>query len=810
MFDLYLFNVHGTGFGRSLWKSYNMIRNIIAIGIRTLVRNKIFSLINILGLSIGLACAMLIMTFVRQQMTFDRFHEQSDNIFCLQQVMDLGTGTYTTDRCGAACGPELVDAFPEISACVRITAPQEMLISYHQPDSAGDGHPTRKIFVENAILAVDSNFFSFFTFPSISGDLSSALSDPYSIILTRKAAEKYFGDEDPLDKSLILNTKYPFTVTAVLEDLPVNNSITFDFLINFSFLKVLDIASEGFDGNPYLTFLYLDDPSDAAGMDQKITEHLDQFQSDAVQAEQQLLSLKNYHMDGEGKGRLFTFVITLLGIIILAIACINFMNLSTARYLYRTREVGVRKVAGARRGQLIRQFLGETMIITFIAVNLSIFLVDLAIPVFNQHFGTQVSLQLRDPVFLVGLVVLFLITSLVAGSYPAFFLSSFNPVNVFSKAGGSKKKGKGIRKVLVVVQFLFAILFIITSLVNYQQFKLLNESLSSLETSNIIYFQSRGELNKKFSSMKQEILQLPGVVNVTSASFIPKFAESGELEWGLTADATNDIALLCRVGYDFTETFGMEMETGRFYSEDRPSDSAGAIIINQAVADALELSDPVGQTFYLSEDPYTIIGVIKNYSFNPLALSGNKVILPFSMDNTWVFVKTAGLNREQTIDHIGDIHEKYNPDYPFEHFYLDEFKDPVTKGMGLFKQIVYFFTLFGILISCLGLLGLSTFTIAQRTREIAIRKALGASNTRILRLLTLDFLKLILVSLAIAIPVSILLMRLLLQVFVERISMGPGLFLLTAGMVTVIALLTISFQAVYAARGNPANSLRYE
>jgi ABC-type antimicrobial peptide transport system permease subunit len=371
-------------------------------------------------------------------------------------------------------------------------------------------------------------------------------------------------------------------------------------------------------------------------------------------------------------------------------------------------------------------------------------------------------------------------------------------------------KGQGIRRILVVVQFLFAILFIITSLVNYLQFKLLNETLSSFDTRHIIYFQSRGDLNEKFSSLKQELLQNPGVINVTSANFIPKFAETGELEWGLTAEETNDIAMLCRVNYDFIETFGMEMETGRFYDEDRPADSVKKIIINQAVAEALEMDDPLGRTFYLSEEPYTIIGVIKNYSFNPLALSGNMVILPYSDDNTWIYVKTAGADREHIIDYIGEIHEQYNPDYPFEHLYLDEFTDPVTEGLGLLKKIVYFFTFFGILISCLGLLGLSTYSTRQRTKEIGIRKSVGANNSRIIRLLTFDFLKLIMISLAISIPVSILLMRMLLQVFVERINMGPGLFLLTAGIVILIALITISFHSIRAANSNPANSLRYE
>jgi putative ABC transport system permease protein len=787
-----------------------MIRNIIVIASRILLRNKIFSLINILGLSIGLACALLILTIVKQQLSFDSFHEKSDHIFCLQQKMELGTGSFTTDRSGAAVGPALVESFPEFSSYVRYSPPQEMLVSYMPPDTGNEEASTRKLFIENAVLAADSNFFTFFSFPSLSGDLSTAMLDPYSVVLTRKTAEKYFGEDEAVNKILTINTRHAFTVTAVLDDLPKNSSIQFDLLINFSFLKELGYSSDGFDGNPHTTLLYMDDPSLAVGLDQKITEYLDDYQDKDVAVDQQLLALKDLRTKGESRVRIFNLVVGLLGVIILSIACINFMNLSTARYLDRTREVGVRKVLGAGRGQLIRQFLGETMIITFLALNLSVLLVDLGLPLFNQYFEIEVKFQPSDPVFLAGLIIIFLVTSLIAGSYPAFFLSSFNAVNVFSKKGGGKKKGKGIRKVLVVIQFLFAILFIITSLVNYQQFRLLNESFSGFDTSNILYFQSRGELNDHFSSVRQELLQNPGIVSITSADKIPKYVDNGDFGYGLTAEETNDISAICRVSYDFDKTFGMEMKAGRFYSEEMPSDSTSAIVINQAIADALKLADPVGQTFYLNENPYTVIGVIDNYPLNPLSLMGDKVIHPFSYENYWIFVKTKEPISEEIVDYIATVHDKYNPEYPFESLYMEDFIDPITNGLGKVNKIVYFFTFFGILISCLGLLGLSTHATQQRTKEIGIRKVMGASSTRILRILTLDFLKLILISLAISIPVSILLMKTMLQLFAERITPSPGLYLLTAFIVIIIAMVTVSFQALRAAAGNPANSLRYE
>jgi putative ABC transport system permease protein len=791
-------------------KQTRMVRNIIIIATRVLLRNKIFSLINIFGLSVGLSCALLILTVVKQQLTFDRFHEHREHLFCLQQKMDLGTGSYTTDRSGGAVGPALEDAFPEFSSSVRLSPTLELMVTYDPLDTGKEDRAGRKRFIEDAAMAVDSNLFSCFTFQSVSGDLATALLDPYSIVLTRETAEKYFGDGQALNKTLILNNEHSFTVTAVIENPPVNSSLQFDLLINFWFLEELGYELDNFNGNPFGTFLYMDDPSLAEGMAPKITSYLEEHQDGGMMAEQRLLSLKHYYNRGERRGQYLNLTLILLGIIILSIACINFMNLSTARYLDRTREVGIRKVVGARRGQLIRQFLGETMILTFLATNLAILLVDSVIPAFNRHFELQVAFQPGDPVILGGLITIFLVSSLFAGSYPAFFLSSFKVTDIFHKAGRGKTKGRGIRRVLVVVQFLFAILFIITSLVNYRQFKLLNESLAGFDSSHVIYFQSRGELNDKYAIVKQEILEHPGVVNVTGSVQIPRYVEIGEISWGLTSGEKNDISAICPVNFDFDETFGMEMAAGRFYSSEISGDSIDAIIINRAMAEALELEDPVGRTFYLYDDPHTIIGVLDNYSFNPLSLMGDKIILPFSKDNNWIFVKTSGLNSETIIDHIEAVHEKHNPEYPFEHLYLDEFTDPITNGFGMLNKIVYFFTFLGILISCLGLLGLSTYSTQQRTKEIGIRKALGASAARILRLLTFDFMKLILVSLAISIPVSILLIRAMLQLFVERVSLGPGLFLLTAVIIISIALLTITFQAMRSANDNPATRLRYE
>ena len=785
-----------------------MIWNIITIAVRILIRNKIFSLINVLGITIGLSCSLLIFDVVRHELSYDRFHAERDKLFVLQQQLDLGTGPYRTDRCGAACGPALRDAFPEITDCIRFGDPIELLLIYEQPDSAGISR--RKKFVENTVLPVDSNFLVHFSFPVLKGNAGKALDDPGSLVMTEESAKKYFGDDDPIGKVLTVNSRYEFTVTAVVQDPPSNSSMKFDFLINFNFLGKLGHGLDGYDGNPYYTFLYLSEPDKAQELGPKISGFLEDYQDAGLPAEQSLISLNDFHLKGEQRGNIFTVLLTILGIIILAIACINFMNLTTARYLSRTREVGVRKVAGSKRSQLISQFIGETMVLVFIALIFSVLIVNAVVPLFNQTFNTDIGFTLADPVMIGGLLSFFLVTSLVAGSYPAFFLSSIKAVNVFSKYAGSHKRGGGIRKILVVVQFIFTIVFIIATLVNYRQFELLKGSSMGLDVKNIVYFPVRGELVHRLPELKQEILLDPSVRMVTGADYVPRSVDRGELSWGLTAEDKNELALVCPVGYDFAKTFGMEMEEGRFYDEKIPGDTARGIIINRSVADALGIEDPVGHTFYMNEEPYQILGISKNYVFNPLSLSGDKVIMPFTKESSLCFVKTDQSDMHKVTEYLKTLHEKFNPDYPFTPLYLDEYLDPITKSLGELNKIVYFFTLFGILISCMGLLGLSVFSTEQRTKEIGIRKAMGASSRNILMLVTLDFLKLIGIALLIAIPASILLIRRLLRLFAERISLGPDLFIVATLIVILIAMITISFQSIRSATANPARNLRYE
>ena len=789
-----------------------MISNIIKLTLRVIGRNKVFSILNLAGLVIGLSCSLLIFMWVWNEIRFDRFHENLDHLFIFEQTLEMSTGELLTDRCGPSCGPALLDEIPEITNMTRIHNGLELLLSWINQDTlSGEGVlDLSKSFVESNILAADSSFFEMFSFPFSRGNPATALKEPYSIVLTEEMAQKYFGDDDPLDQVIRIAREYDFRVTGVCREFPENSTLQFDFIVPFDFLNDLGARTEGFEGNPYFTYLYIDNPSEW----KVISDSLPSFFRDKLDPEiktvQKLLPFKNQHLKGESKGIYGVLMFSLLSALILIIACINFMNMSTARFVDRTLEVGIRKVIGATRWQLIRQFIGETLIIVFIALNLSILIVDLSLPRFNQYFEADISLELGNPVIIFSMIGILILTSLIAGSYPALFLSSFKPLDVIRKSFISSRKGGSIRKILVVIQFSFSIIFVICSIYIYKQYDLLSSLGYGLRQENLMYIPARGDLDDNYSDFKFSLLQLPEVENVSTASHNPLFVDQGEFEWGVEPDASNALARVMWAGYDFDQTLGMNLVKGRFYSSEYPTDSTDAIVINESVARAIELEDPVGETFYLYEDKYTIIGVVEDFSSFPIKLGGENLIIPFTGANRFVFIKMSGMNRNKVTQQIEKLHEKFNPGYPFIYFFLEDYKDTITEMMHSTWKIVFFFTLFGIFISCLGLLGLSIFSTQQRNKEISIRRVHGANLPGILLLVNKEFLKLTAISFVIGVPASIMIMRLMVKQFYEQTEIGLWGFILVGLALGLISVVTVSYQALRTARGNLASNLRYE
>ena len=790
-----------------------MFGSIIKLTLRILKRNTVFSIINLAGLILGLACSILIFNWIWHEIRYDTFHEKIDHIFLLEQTLDMNTGELNTDRIGPSCGPAMRDEIPVISEMVRLNSDMEQLLSWVQPGTSRDSSDTDRTqsFIESHILAADSGFFNMFSFPLIKGDPATALTEPYSIVFTREMAEKYFGDSDPLDQVVRMNREFDLKVTGVVNDYPDNSSIKFDFIIPFEFLNILHgYRTEGFEGNPYYTFLYHDQPSDWKALSDTLPRFFEDKFDTEIRTVQRLLPFKKMHLQGESRGFYIVLIFSLLAGLVLIIACINFMNMSTAKFVDRTLEVGMRKVVGATRWNLIRQFMGETLIIVFIAINLAILLVDITLPKFNQFFDTKIDLQLGDPVIILALAGILFITGFIAGSYPAVFLSSFKPLDVIRRTFISSRKGGSLRKVLVVVQFTFSLIFVLGTIYIYKQYNMLSSLGYSLRQENVMYLPVKGDLWDNYDNFKYSLLQLPDIEHVSTASHVPIYVDRGEFDWGLEHEQVNDLARTIRVGYDFDQSVGLNIVSGRFYSTDYQTDSTDAILVNESVAASLGLEDPVGHEFFLDGDRYTIIGIVGDYSSFPVKLGGDKLIIPFTNTGNYIFIKTSGANRNNLVNQIEDLYNQFNPGYPFIYFFLEDFKDPITEAVYEIWKIILFFTLFGIFISCLGLLGLSIFSTQQRIKEISLRKVMGANLGGLLSLVNRDFLKLIGISFLIGTALSVVLIKFMSKSFYDQVRVVPQDFIVVGIILASISVVIVSIQVLRITRGNLASNLRYE
>ena len=779
-----------------------------------------FSIINLMGLAIGLACSITIILWVQNELSYDGFHEKSENIFLVQQTIKSEDKEYTTDRTAGAYAHAVKENFKEIVSATRFSNVGELVLNY-QPDSEVEINeqasksnikttiPEKK-FLEINGMAADSTVFEIFTFPFLQGNPSTALTQPNSIVITEEISEKYFDSNDPMGKIIRINNKYNFTVTGVIENVPENSSIQFDFLVPFDFLVKLGYNIDWFTGNPYYTYVLFRDNNSWQNVSRQLTDFFKDIHDHDLESKQFLTPLKKVYLFGETKGIIGIILFSILSLLILLIACINFMNLSTAQYITRTKEVAIRKVVGARRQQLIKQFLGESLLMVFISMNIAIFLIDLFISEFNTAVQANISLDLTNYKFLFLLVGIILFTGIVAGSYPAFFISGFKPVDIIKNAFKNGKRGARFKKILVVIQYSFALLLMIITIIVYKQYNYVRTTDLGISRDNIIYIPVRGELKDKHEVFKNRLEQNPDILHVTTCSKIPFFIDQGEFEWGETSDKINTMARIAWVGYDFLETFDLELKAGRFYSRNLSSSNKGSMVINESMVKELGWESPVGRSFYLWDDRYTIIGVVEDFFSFPAKLGGEAIMLPFGLIEDYLFIKIETGRETSAISYIEKVFSEIDPVYPFTHYFLDDYVDPVYAISEITNKIVLFFTLLGILISCLGLFGLVTYSTEMRTKEIGIRKVMGSSVSRIIMLLSKESIKLVFIAFLIAYPIAIILMQFMFKLLAYHTSVGIWIFIASGVLVFIIVILTIGFKTYKTSIQNPALSLRYE
>ncbi|HVY75067.1 MAG TPA: ABC transporter permease [Puia sp.] len=789
-----------------------MVRNYFLVAIRNLKRNKVFSAINILGLSIGMASAVLILLWVQNEMSYDRFHKKGDRLYEMYNRATMNGTISCWDFTPKIMAPTLKKDYPEVEDAVRFSNANFLF-------SVGDKH------LNLAGNFTDSGFLRMFSFPLVKGNPSTALASLNRLVLTESGARKLFGDEDPMGKTVKVDSNNYFTVAGVLKDLPNNTQFHFDYLLPWSYLTKLNWDDNYWGNNSTRTYITLKPGISEAAFDKRVKDIVISHATpgSTLNTEIFLHPVSKWHLysrfeNGQIAGgqieivRLFIIV----AIFILLIACINFMNLSTARSEKRAKEVGIRKVSGAPKAKLVMQFLMESVLISVFAGVLALMIVQVSLSSFNLLVSKSLFINFSNPVFWIVSLGFVLITGLVAGSYPAFYLSSFKPAKVLKGAAKAAHTLITPRKILVVLQFSFAIILIISTIIVEHQLKYAQSRDTGYNKDHLVYAFMQGDLQKHYNLIKNELLAqgVAAGVTRTSGPMTQHWADSWGFEWpGSTeADKKIDFTLLS-TDAAFVKNMGLHLVQGRDIDIlNYPTDSSG-LLLNETAVKLMRLKNPVGQTVTFNERKWHIIGVTKDFILespyqpvNPMIISG-----PAGFD---MYVLNVRLNpNHSTADNLSRmerIFKQYNPSYPFEYRFVDEDYEQKFVNEKRTGSLAALFAGLTIFISCLGLFGLATYTAENRIKEIGVRKVLGASVAGITTLLSKDFLKLVLLAILIASPIAWFTMHRWLQSYPYRVQIEWWVFGLASLLSIAIALFTISFQAIKAALANPVNSLRSE
>lgn len=808
-----------------------MIRSYLTIGLRSLLKQKVYSVINILGLSTGIASCILIVMFVADELSYDSFHRNADRIY--KVTLERKYPTYTTNYAVIpySFGDVIQRDFPEVEAVVKMGGPfNNDGVAYR------DRHGNEKVFEENFVMAADSNFFNVFGLAVMKGDAQTALAHPGNIVLTEETARRYFGDEDPLGKQLRLFDR-DFSVTAVCEDVPRNSHMKFDFLFNYD-EQFLHQGRPNFLGFSTRLYLLLKPGTNPIALEEKFPAMVEtyaaaqfgntweEYRKAGNDYRYFLQPLRSIHLDptqieGQikpGGNRTYSYFLGYIAGLILLIACINFMNLATSRSAERAREVGVRKTMGSARAQLVQQFLVESVLIAAFAMILSLCIVYSVLPAFNNLTGKELSLGF-DPMMLIGLLVVTLVVGIIAGSYPAFVLSSFNPAQVMKGYFGRNAGGAKLRNGLVVFQFMISIILIVGTLVITRQMKYMQSKELGYQRDHVVVVERMGAMEANIArTFIDELKRLPFVEHAAGSFTVPGGNRLGDVfgeQWLSEGSAETLTTKSIVIDDDFADVIGLQLAGGRNFSHD--SHDSLSVILNETAVRTFNLKDPIGQKLIQPGDPavsFTIIGVFRDFNFESLHSS----ITPLTIRSTesfnggaaYAFARIKGSDPSAAVGKIESLWKSMVPGQPFKYFFFDEDLYAQYEKERRAGQIFAVFSGLAIVIACVGLFGLAAYTTAQRTKEIGVRKVLGASLAGLVVLLSIDFAKLIGIAFLIAVPLSWYLMERWLESFAYRIELGVGVFLLSGMVALLIGWITVSYQSIKAAIVNPIRSLRSE
>jgi putative ABC transport system permease protein len=787
-----------------------MFKNYFIITLRNLYKNSVYSFINIAGLSIGITCSLLILLWVFDELSFDKFHPKVDRLYqvWINASYDGKINSWTSVPLPTYEAMKTADS--KIKNSVIADWGGDHLLT------VGETRVTKRAHY------VSEEFLEMFEFPLVKGNASTVLDDPTSIVITESTAKSLFGDEDPINKVIRLDNAHELKVTGVLKDVPKNSSFEFDYLLTWKLNEQNEWVKNSrtqWGNYSFQVFLELDDKQSEVSVEKAIVDMLEKHGEKDLKREFFLHPLERWRLhssfkEGKEDGGMIEYVqmFSVIAIFILVIACINFMNLATARSERRSREVGIRKSVGSRRGEIIFQFLGESLFIAFMAFVIAVLLSELLLPFYNDLVQKKLFIDYTSSQFWIFAISLVLFTGVISGSYPAFYLSSFQPVEVLK---GKVKVGKSAslpRKILVTLQFGFSILLIIGTVVIYQQIQHVKSRDLGYAQENLITVDYTDEVGKNYKVIKQELLQ-SGVVGAVTKSNSPitSIYSNNFLGWPGKPEDMRVLFTTIATEYDYTKTMGIKILEGRDFSEDFKSDSS-AIVVNKAAMDVMQLKDPIGQKLDLWGGKKELIGIVDNV----LMGSPDRPISPMFMVLQPDWVSAVSIRLEKTNDlpaslkKVESIFKKYNPAYPFQYAFADvEFQKKFTT-ITMTSQLASLFAGLAIVITGLGLFGLAAFTAEQRTKEIGIRKVMGASVTSLVSLMNKDFSRLVIIAFVVSAPMAWWLLNTFLERYPYRITIQWWVFPLTGLISLIFALVIVTTQSMRAARANPVNSLRNE
>jgi ABC-type antimicrobial peptide transport system permease subunit len=786
-----------------------MLKNYFKIAWRNIVRSKGYAFINIGGLGVGMASAILILLWIQNEVSMDREHPKSDRIYRMYNRDTFSGELWAWGTTPKIMGPTLEKDYPEVEHAVRINHANFLF-------TVGD----KKMNESGSFI--DPDFLDVFDFPMLQGNSSTALEDPYNMVVTEDFAKKLFGTEMAVGQTVKIDSTDIFTVTGVLENLPNNTRFQSDYFLSWAYMKKLGWDDEWWGNNSVENYVLLSENASHEAFNEKVINITKEHTNGENTADVFSYPLSQIHLYGKSEngqligGRIVTVrMFGFIALFILVIACINFMNLSTARSEKRAKEVGLRKVVGARKTSLIAQFIGESTLIALIAGVLAILLVELALPSFNTLIGKQLFLPYTEVVFWLQLISFILLTGLLAGSYPAFFLSSFSPVNVLKGTFRSAASAVNPRKILVVIQFSFAIILIVSTIIIQRQISHAQNRELGYNQDNLIFINMQGDIEKHYSAIKQALLSSGSSLAVTQSMspITQRYSDGWGYSWeGSTPEDEKLDFIRFSADADFMKVMGTKLVEGRDIDIYEFASDSTAILLNETAIRKMGLENPLGQIVSDGEDNYTVVGIIEDFIFespydpvNPLMVFG---------PSSWFSYLHIRLNPDQPVaDNLAKIQsvfEEFNPNFPFEYQFADEQYARKFDDTARTAKLSIVFTILTIVISCLGLFGLSTYMAANRLKEIGVRKVLGASVGSISLLLSKDFLKLVGIAFLFSVPIAWYIMDQWLQDYQYSVGVEWWVFVAT-GMVTMfIALLTVGFQSIKAALTNPARTLKSE